>query len=111
MFFRNFYASGSGNEGQMAVRFVKNTVTGTQYVEFRIYRGSGGANGGLITTAGYGARPTANGGWNITNGTAFQDTFANTYASTFPADNTSFVLESDSNGSIWSFTNTSHLSI
>jgi hypothetical protein len=111
MFFRNLYSSGGANEGQMAIRFVRNTSTGVQYIEYRIFKGSGGANGGAITTAGYGARPGANGGWNITNGTAFQDTFGNTYASTFPADNTSFVIQSDSLGNNWTFTNTSYLNI
>lgn len=109
MFFRNIYNAGGPGEGQFQVRFAKNTVSGNQYVEFRIFKGSGTVNGGAITSAGYGAG--ANKGWNITNGTAFTNTFGDTFASVFPADNTSFVLGSDSTGSTWTFTNSSYLNI
>ncbi len=106
--FRNIYSSGSGNEGRMEVRLIRNIVSGDQYIEFRIFKGSGGANGGLITTAGYGA---TNNNWNITNGTTFQNTYGTTFLSTFPADNTSHVLSCDANGQNWVFTNTSYANI
>ncbi len=105
--FRNLYSAGTANEGRMEVRLIRNTSTGTQYIEFRIFKGSGGANGGAITTAGYGT----NNNWNITNGTAFQNTYGTTFVSAFPADNTSHVLSSDSNGNTWTFSNTSYVNI
>lgn len=106
--FRNIYSAGVANEGRMEVRMIRNTSTGQQYIEFRIFKGSGGANGGAISTAGYGA---ANNNWNITNGTAFQNTHGTTFLSTFPADNTSHVLASNSTGSTWTFYNTSYVNI
>jgi hypothetical protein len=109
VFFRNIYNAGVGGEGQFQVRLAKNTISGAQFIEFRIFKGSGTVNGGAITTAGYGA--AANKGWNITNSTAFTNTFGDTFATTFPADNTSFVISSDSSGNTWSFTNTSYLNI
>ena len=93
------------------MRLAKDSVTGNQFIEWRIFKGSGGANAGAITTAGYGTLPAQNGGWNLTNGTTFQNTFSNTFATTFPADNTSFVLSSDPNGSNWTFSNTSYLNL
>jgi hypothetical protein len=107
MNFRNVYNAGSANEGRMEVRLIKDAA-GPQYIEFRIFKGSGGANGGAITTAGYGA---ANNNWNITNATAFQNTFGTTFLSTFPADNTSFVLSSDALGNTWTFRNTSYVNL
>lgn len=107
MNFRNVYNAGSANEGRMEVRMIRNTSTGTQYIEFRVFKGSGGANGGAITSAGY----AANNAWNITNATAFQNTFGTTFASTFPADNRSFVLRSDNLGNTWTFFNTSYVNV
>lgn len=106
--FRNVYNSGTGNEGRMEVRLVKDTASGNQYVEFRIFKGSGGANGGAIVSAGYGP---SNNNWNITNGTAFTNTYGTTFLSSFPADNTSHVLASDPTGTTWTFYNTSYLNL
>jgi hypothetical protein len=92
----------------MEVRLIRNIVSGDQYIEFRIFKGSGGANGGLITSAGYGASTN---NWNITNGTTFQNTYGTAFLSAFPADNTSHVLSSDANGQNWVFTNTSYANI
>jgi hypothetical protein len=105
--FRNYYSGGVGNEGRMEVRMIRDTASGRQYIEFRIFKGSGGANGGAISVAGYGG----NNNWNITNGTTFQNTYGTTFLSTFPADNTSHVLSSDSTGSTWTFNNTSYVNI
>jgi hypothetical protein len=108
MNFRNVYNAGSANEGRMEVRMIRNTVTGLQYIEFRIFKGSGGANGGAISSAGYGV---SNNNWNITNGTTFQNTHGTTFLSTFPADNTSHVLSSDALGNTWTFTNTAYVNV
>lgn len=108
MNFRNVYNAGAANEGRMEVRMIRNTVSGLQYIEFRIFKGSGGANGGAITTAGYGV---SNNNWNITNGTTFQNTHGTTFLSTFPADNTSHVLSSDALGNTWTFTNTAYVNV
>ncbi len=101
-FFRNIYNVGVAGEGQFEIRFARNITSGRQYMEFRIYKGSPSVNSGAITTSG---------GWNITNGSAFQGTFGTTFNTTFPAGNTSFVLSSDANGSNWVFTNNSYLNI
>ena len=108
MNFRNLYNGGSGNEGRMEVRMLRHTVSGLQYIEFRIFKGSGGANGGAITTAGYGA---SNNNWNITDATSFKNTQGTTFLSTFPADNTSHVLSSDALGNTWTFTNTAYVNV
>lgn len=107
MYFRNVYNAGVAGEGQFQLRLARNTVNGNQYVEFRIYKGSGGANSGAVTIGGNGT----NLNWNITNGTAFQNTFGTTFSNSFPADNTSFCLASDSNGNSWTFSNTSYLNL
>ena len=101
-FFRNIYNAGVAGEGQFELRFARNTVSGLQYIECRVFKGSPSVNSGAITTTGT---------WNITNGTAFQGTFGTTFNTTFPAGNTSFVLSSDANGSNWTFSNTSYLNI
>jgi hypothetical protein len=101
-FFRNVYNAGVGGEGQFELRFVRNTVSGLQYIECRVFKGSPSVNSGAITSTG---------AWNITNGTTFQGTFGTTFNTTFPAGNTSFVLSSDANGSNWTFSNTSYLNI
>jgi hypothetical protein len=106
--FRNVYNAGTGNEGRMEVRMIRDTASGRQYIEFRIFKGSGSVNGGAITTAGYGV---TNNNWNITNGTTFQNTYGTTFLSTFPRDNTSHVLSSDSTGTTWTFNNTSYVNI
>jgi len=104
--FQNLYNDGVANAGQMAIRMVKDTISGNQYIEFRIFRGSPSVNGGTISNTGQ---------WNITNGTAFQSTSGQTYSTAFsggfPAGNTSFVLSSDSTGSAWVFQNTAYLNI
>jgi hypothetical protein len=102
VFFRNVYNAGVAGEGQLAIRMARNTVNGKQYIEFRTFKGSGTANSGAITTTG---------AWNITNGTAFQNTYGSVFNTSFPADNTSYVLSSDANGNGWTFTNTSYLNI
>jgi hypothetical protein len=96
------YNDGVANAGQMAIRMVKDTASGNQYVEVRIFRGSPSVNGGTISTTGQ---------WNITNGTAFQNTYGSTFNTTFPAGNTSFVLSSDPTGSTWTFQNNAYLNI
>ncbi len=106
--FRNVYNAGTANMGRMEVRLIRNITSGQQYIEFRIFKGSGTANAGAITSAGYG---TVNNNWNITNGTTFQNTHGTTFLSTFPADNTSHVLASDSLGNTWTFYNTSYVNI
>jgi hypothetical protein len=100
--FRNYYSTGVANEGGIQVLLARNTINGKQYVEVRIFKGSGGANSGAIATVGQ---------FNITDQVSYKGTFGSTFASTFPADNTSFVLSSDSNGSSWTFLNTSYLNI
>jgi hypothetical protein len=104
VWFQNIYNAGSANEGQMQIRLARNTLSGSQYIEYRIFKGSGGVNGGAITSGG----SVTNSNWNITDGISFKNTFAYTF-SNFPADNTSFVISSDSNGSNWTFSNTSYL--
>lgn len=98
--FQNYFNTGSANEGQMQIRLIRSSTK--QYIEVRVYKGSGGANSGAISTVG---------AWNITNGTAFQGTFGSTFSTTFPADNTSFVLSSDLNGNTWTFSPTSYVGI
>uniref|UniRef100_A0A6C0DP29 Uncharacterized protein n=1 Tax=viral metagenome TaxID=1070528 RepID=A0A6C0DP29_9ZZZZ len=100
--FRNYYSAGVANEGGIEVRLAKNTINGNQYIETRVYKGSGGARSGAIATVGQ---------FNITDQVSYKGTFGSTFASTFPADNTSFVLSSDANGSNWTFSNTSYLNI
>lgn len=101
-FFRNQYNVGSGGEGQIEIRFIRNTTSGLQYVETRVYKGSPSVNNGLIVNTG---------AWNITNGTTFQNTFGATFNTTFPAGNTSFVLSSDANGNNWTFSNTAYVNV
>ncbi len=100
LFFQNIYSDGVANAGQYRVRLIRSSTK--QYIEVRIFKGSGGANSGTIATTGQ---------WNITNGTAFQGTYGSTFNTTFPADNTSFVLSSDINGNNWTFTNTAYVNI
>ena len=101
-FFRNIYNVGVAGEGQMEIRFVRNTVSGLQYIECRVYKGSPSVNSGAITTSGT---------WNITNGTTFQGTFGTTFNTTFPAGNTSFTLSSTAAGSNWTFSNATYLNV
>ncbi len=101
-FFRNIYNVGVAGEGQMELRLARNSVSGLQYIEFRIFKGSPSVNSGAITTSGT---------WNITNGITFQNTFGSVFNITFPAGNTSFVLSSDANGSNWVFTSNAYLNI
>jgi hypothetical protein len=102
MYFRNVYNAGVGGEGQFRLRFARDTVAGNQYIECCVFKGSPSVNSGAITTTGQ---------WNITNGTAFQNTFGSVFNTTFPAGNTSFVLSSDSLGNTWTFSNTSYLNL
>ncbi len=97
VWFQNLYSDGIANAGQMQIRLARNTVSGSQYVEFRIAT--------TVTTAGYGT----NSNWNITDGTSFKNTFGTTFASSYPAANTSFVIASDSTGTNWTLSNTSYL--
>jgi hypothetical protein len=101
-FFRNVYNAGVGGEGQMEIRLVRNTVSGLQYIEVRVFKGSPSVNSGAITISG---------GWNLTNGTAFQNTFGTTFNTTFPAGNTSFTISSDANGNTWTFRNNTYLNV
>jgi hypothetical protein len=98
--FQNYYSAGSANEGQMQIRLIRSSTK--QYIEVRVYKGSGGANGGAITTTGT---------WNLTDNTTFQGTFGSTFNTTFPADNTSFVLSSDLAGNTWTFSASSYVGI
>jgi hypothetical protein len=91
-----------GNGGAMQLRLVKESVTGAQFIECCVYGGSGNANGGQITNTG---------AWNITNGSAFQGTFGSIYSEFFPADNTSFVLESDPSGSNWTYSRQRYINL
>ncbi len=100
LFFQNRYNDGVANSGQYRIRLIRSSTK--QYIEVRIFKGSGGANSGNISTTGQ---------WNITNGTIFQGTYGSTFNTTFPADNTSFVLSSDINGNNWTFTNTAYVNI
>lgn len=101
-FFRNIYNAGVAGEGQMEVRMIRNTVSGLQYVEVRVFKGSPSVNSGAITSTG---------AWNITNGTTFQNTYGTTFNTTFPAGNTSFVLSCDANGSNWTFSNNYYVNV
>ncbi len=98
--FQNYFNTGSANEGQMQIRLIRSSTR--QYIEVRVYKGRGTANGGAISTAG---------AWNLTNGTTFQGTFGSTFNTAFPADNTSFVLSSDLNGNSWTFSAASYVGI
>ena len=102
MYFRNVYNAGVAGEGQFRLRFARNTVGGNQFIECCIFKGSPSVNGGAITSTG---------AWNLTNGTAFQNTFGTVFNTTFPAGTTSFVLSSDSFGNTWSFSTTSYLNL
>lgn len=102
MYFRNLYNTGIGGEGQFRLRFARDTAGGNQYIECCIFKGSPSVNSGAIQTTG---------AWNLTNGTAFQNTFGSVFNTTFPAGNTSFVLSSDSLGNNWTFSNTSYLNL
>jgi hypothetical protein len=105
--FRNRYNAGTGNEGRIEIRLIQDTSSGKQYVEFRVFKGSGGANRGLIVNAG----AASNNCWNITNGMTFTNTYRTVFATTFPADHTSHVLESDTTGTTWTFYNTSYVQL
>jgi hypothetical protein len=101
-FFQNFFNDGIANAGQVEIRLVRAISSGLQYIEFRIFRGSPSVNSGGISSSGQ---------WNITNGTAFQNTFGSTFNTSFPAGNTSFTLRSDALGNNWVFQNTSYLNV
>jgi hypothetical protein len=102
MYFRNIYNAGVAGEGQFRLRFARDTIVGNQFIECCVFKGSPSVNGGAITSTG---------AWNLTNGTAFQNTFGTVFNTTFPAGNTSFVLSSDPLGNTWSFSNTSYLNL
>lgn len=86
----------------MVVRLIKDTGTGDQYVEVRVFRGRAPINGGAMANTG---------AWNITNGATFQGTFGTTFAGGFPEGNTSFVLSSTSTGTGWTLTNPGYVDI
>lgn len=83
LFAQNIYNDGVPNAIQWQIRLFRGTTI--QYIEVR------------ARTA-----PSTGGTWNITNGTTFQ----NTYSSfTNVTANSSFVLQSDTNGNNWQFFN------
>lgn len=84
---QNTYSDGIPNAIQWEIRLFRGSLY--QYVEVR------------ASTA-----PATGGGWNITNGTTFQ----NTYGSfTNVTAGSSFVLRSDANGNNWTFFNNSRI--
>jgi hypothetical protein len=105
LFYENGNSQSSSNvyaaPGQMQIRFIKNTSTGIQYIEFRFYKGIGITNDGSITNVG---------SWQLTNGTAFQNTFTLGTGVTF-YDNDSIVLSSDSLGNTWTFNPYCHVNL
>jgi hypothetical protein len=109
--FQNDFTDGTPNTGQMRITLIRNTVSGAQYIEGRVYKGSGGANSGGITTPGDDTY-TSN-FWEVTNGTSFQtvEGLGNLYATTFPADNKSFVFASDITGNTWTFHPNTHMNV
>ena len=80
---QNYYSDGVANAIKWQIRLFRSPTR--QYVELRA--NSSGATSGT---------------WNITNGTAFQNTYG---AFTNVAAGASFVLQSDGNGNNWSFFN------
>jgi hypothetical protein len=87
--------------GQIQIRFIKNTSTGIQYIEFRFYKSYGITNNGSITNVG---------AWQLTNGTAYQNTFTLGTGPLF-FDNDSIVLSSDSLGNTWTFNPYCHVNL
>lgn len=80
-------------DGAMEIRLIKDRVNGNQFIEVCVHEGRGTNNSGTISTPGI---------WNITNGTTYLDSFADTdFNARFPADDTSFVLASDISGGLW----------
>ena len=88
MWGRNQYADGVDNVIRYQIRFFRSP--NYQYVELRIN--------------GFGA---SQGTWNITNGSAYQNTFG-AYTATA---GTSWVLRSDLNGSNWTFSNNYYINL
>jgi len=88
LFAQNVWNDGVANVIQYQIRFFRSP--NFQYVELRIN--------------GFGA---TQGTWNITNGTAFQNTFGAYTASA----GTSWVLRSDLNGSNWTFFNNYYINL
>jgi hypothetical protein len=83
LFAQNIYSDGVPNAIQWQIRLFRSS--GIQYIEVR------------ATTA-----PGSGGSWNITNGTAFQNTYG---GFTNVSAGSSFVLQSDGNGNNWQFFN------
>lgn len=83
LFAQNIYNDGVPNAVQWQIRLFRSPTI--QYVEVR------------ASTA-----PATGGTWNITNGTTFQNTYG---AFTNVTAGSSFVLQSDGNGSNWQFFN------
>lgn len=80
---QNIYNDGARDAIQWQIRMFRGTTI--QYIEVRA-----------------GRAPATGGQWNITNGTTFQNTYG---AFTNVSVSTSFVLQSDGNGSNWQFFN------
>jgi hypothetical protein len=79
--------------GQVQIRFIKNTVTNVQYIEFRHYRHSGITKDGAITTSGT---------WNLTDGVSYKNTFTiGSAQNVFYPDGDSLVLSSEATGTTW----------
>jgi len=68
-------------------------------------------NGHPIDSDGNNIDSTKNSPYNITNGISFLNPCGSTYSTASPAANTSFVFSSDSTGSLWTFTNNSHINV
>jgi hypothetical protein len=68
-------------------------------------------NGNPMDSNGNTIDQSKNSPYNITNGTNFLNPCGSTFSLTSPPANTSFVFSSDSTGSIWSFTNNSHVNV
>jgi hypothetical protein len=83
LFAQNIYNDSVPNAIQWQIRLFRSPTI--QYIEVR------------ASTS-----PASGGTWNITNGTAFQNTYG---AFTNVGANTSFVLQSDGNGNNWQFFN------
>jgi hypothetical protein len=90
LFGQNIYNDGTPNAVQFQLRFFRGPIA--QYVEVRCKQA-----------------PSTPGTYNITNGTAFQNTFVSPF--TNMVSNQSFVLESDLNGNNWKLYNNYYINL